>query len=128
MRQKTLLALALLLAAPLLALAAPSDPPVPLPWFTAAPSVEPAPALASCAALPTTGAPQVRSEQDLDPFVGADLVVCSAYCGASQCLGHNIGDPCVLGPGKVGLCTQSTLYCSTDGIKNCSCIWQREWP
>lgn len=107
MRQMTVLALALLFVAPLLALAAPATPPA-------------SPAL--CAATLPPAAPQPPSEQALELSIGTAVVTCSSYCGHPQCLGQPAGEYCLLSPGTVGTCTPSLIYCSKDGIKSCSCI------
>lgn len=118
--KQTILALALLLAAPLLGLAAPLDKPAPLTGGPTTPPDGPAP-LALCAALPPTGAPQVRFEQAPEFSVGSTLVACSSYCGHPQCLGFWAGFACLAGPGKAGNCNPATTYCSTDGLHGCGC-------
>jgi hypothetical protein len=121
--KQTILSLVLLLATPLIGLAAPSHEPGPLTGPTT-PSDGPAP-LAICAALPATGAPQVHSEQDSP--MNAALVTCSSYCGHPQCLGQTAESTiCILGPGKVGTCTPATDYCSTDHRIRCFCDWSPE--
>ena len=109
----TILALTLLLAAPRIGYAL--EPALLISPTT--PSDGPAP-LALCAALPTTEASQMRSEQT--PSARVAVVTCSSYCGPYQCLGRSDGSFCVLG---VGICTQAAEYCSTDGIKRCFCKW-----
>ncbi len=104
MIQKTMLALALFLAVPLMGLAAPSDELAP----------------ASCTALPTTQAPQVGSEPQI--FL-ASVEICSPACSVPSCRGQEAFSPCSAGPGKAGYCRLATTYCSADGLHSCSCWW-----
>jgi hypothetical protein len=123
--KQTILALALLLATPLTGLAAPPKEPAPLTGPTM-PLDGPPATLALCAALPTTGAPQVRPEQASELSLVSAVVTCSSYCGHPQCLGFSAGFPCLAGPGKAGNCSPATTYCSTDGLHSCACKWLPE--
>jgi len=115
--KQTLVALALLLAAPLLGLAAAAAEPPPL-------AVSSTPAdgsslLALCAPFPTTAAPQGSPQQRPEFLVGAAAVTCSRFCGITACRGLMFGDAC-LAPGGAGVCTPSTT-CSSDHLPTCVC-------
>ena len=117
MRQKTLLAIALLLTAPLTGLAATSEPPAPLPWLASAPSDE----AASCPALSSSETPVVSQRAPDLPAMGEAALICSSYCGpGSQCHGAIPGDVCGAYP-KIGACNMTTNLCSTDGRYACYC-------
>ena len=123
MRQKTLLALALLLAALLPGLAAASDQPLPLPGPAALSTAAP---LALCAA-PTTVAPQgLPPNPAREVAVGVAEVTCSSYCGQYQCLGYIAGSAICGTSAKLGTCTAATDICSTDGRARCFCKFSRD--
>lgn len=117
MRQMTVLALALILTAPLTGLAATSEPPAPLSWLAAAPSDE----AASCAAFSSSGSPEVSQQAPDLLSVGEAALTCSSYCGpGSLCHGAIPGDVCGAYP-KIGACNMTTDLCSTDGRYRCYC-------
>jgi hypothetical protein len=117
MRQMTVLALALILTAPLTGLAATSEPPAPLSWLAAAPSDE----AASCAAFSSSGAPEVSQQAPDLLSVGEASLTCSSYCGpGTMCLGATPGTVCGAYP-KIGACNMIAELCSTDGRYRCYC-------
>lgn len=116
MRQKTVLALALLVTAPLTGLAATSEAPAPLAWLATAPADE----ATSCAALSSSGAPEVSQQVPDLSAVGEKALTCSSYCGALLCRGEIPGTACGAYP-KDGFCNMSANLCSTDGRYSCYC-------
>ena len=118
MRDKIILALALLLAASLAGFAAAAADPLSLP-FPAAGS-EPAP-LAFCAAAPATAAPQALPPNPATELgVGDDALTCSSDCGSLLCRGELPGTVCGAYP-KIGACNMTSNFCSADGRYSCYC-------
>src|SRR5687767_12545374 len=96
MTDKTLLALALLLALSLPGLATAAGDPLRL---SAPAAGEPAPR-ALCAAAPATATPQgLPPSLARELSVGADALICSSSCGYPVCHGASPGDACARGGG-----------------------------
>ena len=50
-------------------------------------------------------------------------VCAGSPCGHLACRGQAVESPCLAGPGKVGICTALTSFCSVDGLHPCACKW-----
>lgn len=116
MRQITVLALALILAAPLAGLAATSEPQTLLHWLAAAPSDK----ARSCGVLSSSEAPEVSQQAPDLLSVGEASLTCSSDCGHALCRGETPGTVCGDYP-KIGACNMTTNLCSTDGRYSCYC-------
>lgn len=116
MKQKTVLALLLLLlTVPLTGLAATSEAPTPLAWL----AIEPADEATTCAALSSSGEPEVSQQVPNLLAVGEDKALTCGSCG-TQCYGATPGTVCGAYP-KIGACNMTTNLCSTDGRYRCYC-------
>jgi hypothetical protein len=116
MRDKTILALALLLALALPGLATAAGDPLRL--SAPAAGSEPDP-LALCAAAPATAAPQgLPPNLATELGVGGDALICGS-CSSNACLDASAGDYCGAYP-KDGFCNMTATVC-TDGRNRCYC-------
>ena len=117
MRDKTILALALLLTASLSGFAAAAADPLRLPFPAAGSEPEP---LALCAAAPATAAAQALPPNPATELgVGDKALTCSSDCGALLCRGELPGTVCGAYP-KIGACNMMADLC-TDGRYRCYC-------